>query len=251
MSERDAAALDAVVTLSRALNGEADLTAILDLTAKRGRSLVCARAVAIEIQQEGRITTAAVAGDLPEGIGVARESAESAVLTIPLALHSRAYGALVAVDRQSSGPRFTVEDEELLEPLAALAASAVAAQEFSREQRPVVLDQVGLAGSIELLADLAESPKQEIRTRLDLAFEEGRVGDRLDGEVEAAVYRIVQTALAKIVKCPDASQILVEVVEDDEREEVRVEVRAFGEEGARVAATLPSARRWRSMLNSD
>lgn len=251
MSERDAAALDAVVTVSRAINGETELTAILDLVAKRGRSLVCARAVAIEIQQEGRTNTAAVAGDLPEGVDGARESTESVVLVVPLALNGRAYGALVAVDRQSSGSRFTVEDEELLEPLAALAAGAVAAREFSREQRPVVLDHVGLAGSIELLADLAESPKQEIRTRLDLAFEEGRAGDRLDGEVEAAVYRIVQTALAKIVKCPDAPQILVEVVEDDEREEVRIEVRAFGDEGARIAATLPTARRWRSMLNSD
>jgi GAF domain-containing protein len=251
VSERDAAALDAVVTISRALNGETDLTEILNLVAKRSRSLVSARAVVIEIQQEGRTTTAAVAGDLPKDVDVARETAERAVLTVPLALNGRAYGALVAVDRQSSGPRFTVEDEELLEPLAALAAGAVAAQEFSREQRPVVLDHVGLAGSIELLADLAESPKQEIRTRLDLAFEEGRVGDRLDGEVEAAVYRIVQTALAKIVKCPGASQILVEVIEDDEREEVTIEVRAFGEEGARIAATLPTARRWRSMLNSD
>ncbi|HEU4737672.1 MAG TPA: GAF domain-containing protein [Solirubrobacterales bacterium] len=251
MSERDAAALDAVVTVTRALSGEVDLTAALDLIAKRSRSLVSARAVVVETQQEGRTTAAGVAGDLPEGLAGARESAETAVLAVPLTLRGRTYGALVAVDRQGSGPRFTVEDEELLEALAGLAAGAVAAQEFSREQRPVVLDHVGLAGSIELLADLAESPKQEIRTRLDLSFEEGRAGDRLDDEVEAAVYRIVQTALAKIVKCPDASQILVEVIEDDEREEVRIEVRAFGEEGARVAATLPTARRWRSMLNSD
>lgn len=251
MSERDAAALDAVVAVSRALNRVGDLTTVLDLVAKRARSLVSARAVAIEIREEDRVTTAALAGDLPEGVGGARESPESVALTIPLALRGVAGGAMTAIDRQDGGPRFTVEDEELLESLAALAAAAVAAEKFSREQRPVVLDHVGLAGSIELLADLTESPKQEIRTRLDLAFEEGRADERLAGEVEAAVYRIVQESLAKIVRCPDASQVLIEVVEEDQLEEVRIEVRASGEEGARIAATLPSARRWRSMLNSD
>ena len=251
MSERDAAALDAVVTISRALAGETDLAAILDLVAKQGRALVSARAVAIETQDEGGMRVAALAGELPEGLEAARESAQSAVLMVPLVLCGRAHGALVAVDRQEGGPRFTLVDEELLEALAALAASAVAAQKFGREQRPAVLDHVGLAGAIELLADLAESPKLEIRTRLDRAFEQRQVEDRLDAEVETAVYRIVEGALASVVKCPGGSQVLVEVAEDDEREEVSVEVRSAAREGTRIAATLSSARRWRSMLNTD
>lgn len=251
MSERDAAALDAVVTISRALASGSDLTAILDLVAKRGRALVSARAVAIEIQEEGRMVVAAVAGDLPEGLAAARESVQSAVLVVPLGLGDRAYGALVAVDRQDGGPRFSVEDEELLEALAALAAGAVAAGRSGEGQRPVVLDHVGLPGAIELLADLAESPALEIRTRLDPSFEEGRAGDWFSDEVETAVYRIVQESLASIVKCPGASRVLVDVAEDGEREEVRIEVRSIGGEGARIAATLPSARRWRSMLNID
>ena len=251
MSERDAAALDAVVTISRALAEETDLAAILDLVSKQGRALVSARAVAIETQEEGGMTVAALAGELPEGLEAARESAQGAVLMVPLILCGRAYGALIAVDRQDGGPGFTLEDEELLEALAALAASAVAAQKFGREQRPSVLDHVGLAGAIELLADLAESPKLEIRTRLDRAFEQRRAVDRLEAEVETAVYRIVEEALASIVKCPGGSQVLVEVIEDDEREEVSVEVRSVAREGTRIAATLPSARRWRSMLNTD
>jgi signal transduction histidine kinase len=250
VSERDAAALDAVVTISRALAGEGDLAATLDLVAKQGRALVAARAVAVEIQEDGRMVVAAVAGELPEGLAAARERVGSVVLTVPLVLRGRAYGALAAVDRQDGGPRFTVEDEELLEALAALAAAA-AARKFGRGQQPVVLEHVGLAGAIELLADLAESPQLEIRTRLELGSEGGRAENRLDGRLETAVYRIVQEALAGIVKCPGASRVIVEVVEDDGREEVRVEVRSVGKEETRLAATLPSARRWRSMLNID
>jgi signal transduction histidine kinase len=250
VSERDAAALDAVVTISRALAGEGDLAAILDLVARQGRALVAARAVAIEIQEDGRMVVAAVAGELPEGLAAARERVGSAVLTVPLALRGRAYGALAAVDRQDGSPRFTVEDEELLEALAALAAAA-AARKFDRAQRPMVLEHVGLAGAIELLADLVESPQLEIRTQLDLAPGKGREGDRLDREREAAVYRFVQETLGSIVKCPGATQVLLELVEDEEREELRIEVRALGAQETRVAATLPSGRRWRSMLNID
>lgn len=251
MSERDAAALDAVVTISRALAGEADLASILDLIAKQGRALVAARAVAIEIQQDGHMAVAAVAGELPEGLGVARESAECTVLVVPLALRGRAYGALVAVDSQSGGPRFTVEDEELLEALAALAAGAVVARKLSQTQRPVVLDHVGLAGAIELLADLAESPKLEIRTRLDLSSGDGRTAEQRDSEMDCAVYRFIEEALTSVIKCPGTSQVLVEVVEDDDRGELRIEVRSVGSEGPKIAATVPSGWRWRSMLNSN
>lgn len=250
MSERDAAALDAVVTVSRALTEETDLASVLDLIAKRGRALVSARAVAVEVQEDGRMTVAAVAGELPEGLDAVRESAENVVLVVPLALRGCAYGALVAVDRQNGGPQFTIEDEELLEALAPLAASAVAARRFGAGQRPVVLDHVGLGGAIELLADIAESPKLEIRTRLDLSFEEGRAADRPDSEMEGAVYRFVQEALASIVKCPGTSRVLVEVVEDDDRGELRIQVRSVGDQGPRIAATVPSGWRWRSMLNS-
>lgn len=197
------------------------------------------------------MSVAATAGELPEGLDAARESPQSAVLVVPLALRGRAYGALAAVDRQDGGPRFTVEDEEVLEGLAALAAAALAAPTAGRAHRPVVLGHVGLAGAIELLADLAESPKLEIRTQLDPVFERSRGEDRLDREMELAIYRIVQEALAGIVKCPGASQVLVEVTEDNQREEVRIGVRSFGVEETRMDATLPSGKRWRSMLNSD
>lgn len=285
MSERDAAALDAVIAISRALGGGTDLGAVLDLVANRGRALVSARALAIELREGGRMAVAAVAGELPEGLGAARERFGSAVLVVPLTLRDRVYGALTAVDRQDDGPRFTVEDEELLEALAALSATAVAAQELGRAQRPVVLDHVGLAGAIELLADLAESPKLEIRTRIDLALEEGRFESRLDGEVETAVYRIVQAALDNAVKHAGASRVQVEVVQANELEGVKVRIEDDGDgfdpatekegsglaemrerakllggffgvhsapgQGTRIVATLPPDVRRRSMLRID
>jgi signal transduction histidine kinase len=281
LSERDAAALDAVVAVSRALAGRSDLTAILDLVAKRGRALVDARGLAVEVQGD----VAAVAGELPEGLGAARDEAASAVLVVPLVLRGRAYGALVAVDRRDGGRRFTIEDEELLEALAALAAGAVAAQRFSQARRPVALDHVGLAGAIELLADLVESPELEICTRLDLSRGEGQAADRLDSEVETAVYRIVQEALDNAVKHARASRVQVELTEDEELGEVTVEISDDGDgfdpavgregvglsrmrervdllggsieirstesEGTRITVTLPSGRRWRSMLSID
>lgn len=196
------------------------------------------------------MTVAAVAGDLPEGLDAARESSDGVVLTVPLVLRGEAYGALIAVDRQSDGPRFTVEDEELLEALAPLAASAVATRSLGASRPPAPLDHVGLAGAIELLADLTESPKLEIRTRLDLSFDQGRAADRPDSEMERAVYRFVQEALASVVKCPGTSRVLVEVVEDDDRGELNIEVRSGDDGGPRIAASVPSGWRWRSMLNS-
>lgn len=251
MNGRDAAALDAVVNISRTLAGEADLAAILELVAKRARALVSARAVALEIRKEGLMVVVTVAGELPEGLVAARENPGSTVLMVPLARRGRAYGVLAAVDRQDGGPDFTVEDEELLEALAALAASALAAEKVGREQRPVALAHVGLAGAIELLADMAESPETEIRTQLDLACERDRAEDRLDQNMEIAIYRVVREALAAIVKCPGASRVLVEVIEDSALEEVRIAVRSFGREETRMDATLPSGQRWRSMLSID
>jgi signal transduction histidine kinase len=275
-------------------------------------------------------------------------------LVVPLVLRGRAYGALVAVGRRDGEPRFSVEDEELLEALAACAATAVATapmrdatrrrnrlaeeevertrwarrlqngtlrglgalrmslaamegadpaaahelvqvaiedveseteklQALIADLRPAVLDQRGLGAAIEALANRLEVPELEIRTWVDLSFEEGRAGGRLDAEVETAAYRIVQEALDNAVKHAEASQVLIEVVEDDELEEVRVEIedngdgfdpaeeregaglaamcervellggaigiRSFPGQGTRITATLPPKRQERSMLN--
>jgi nitrate/nitrite-specific signal transduction histidine kinase len=250
-SQRDAAALDAVVAVSRSLAGEADLEAILDSVAKRARALVSARALAVEVRKGNRMAVAAVAGELPGGPVAARESSEGAVLVVPLLLRGCTYGALVAVDPQGEEPRFTIDDEELLETFAALAATSVAVRKLGEAPAPIVLEQFGVAVAIESLADRVEVPSLEIRTKIDLAFEEGRAAKRLPGELETAIFRIVQEALRSAAADPGATRVLVEVAEDDHRGKIRIEVRSSPEQGTTLSAVLPSCRRGRSMLNID
>lgn len=247
-SQRDAAALDAVGAVSRSLAGATDPAAILDSIAKRSRALVSARALAVEVREGNRMVVAAAAGELPEGPLSPGEGSDGGVLIVPLLLRGCTYGALVAVDPQGEEQRFTIEDEELLEAFAALAATSVAVQKLGKMPPPVVLDQFGVAAAIEALADRIEVPDLEIRTRIDLAFEGGRAAERLHCELETTIYRIVQEALRSAARHAGASRVLVEVAEDDERGRVRVEVRSSPGQGTRVTAVMPSGR---SMLNID
>jgi signal transduction histidine kinase len=93
--------------------------------------------------------------------------------------------------------------------------------------RPTALDQLGVGAAIEALADLVERPKLEVMTRIELATEDRRPV-RFDEEWETAVYRIVEAALDNAVKHAEASRIAVEVVEDEGRAEIAVEVRDDG-----------------------
>ena len=70
--ERSLAAMRATSEISRALAGETDLGIVLELIAKRGRALVGASALLIELVVGDRLTVAAVAGDVDRAI-VGRE----------------------------------------------------------------------------------------------------------------------------------------------------------------------------------
>lgn len=343
--ERNVAALDATVTIARTLAAQTDLDTILGLVAKRGRALVSARALVIELQRGDRMAVAAAAGEIPAGLIGATLDAESSVagaalrslrperletsvnraryaefglgrlglsaeagLVVPLTLRGRTYGVLVAVDRQSDGPAFTIEDEELLEAFAASAATAVAtarlfdaarrhdrlaageaerarwarelhdetlqglgalrmslaamegaepaaAQELIEraiadveteteklrslitDLRPVALDQLGVEAAIESLMERVEASGLEVATRIDLSFEEGRALTRLDEDLETAVYRVVQEALNNTIKHAGASRAIVELVEDDDRDEVRISIEDDGDGFDPIAAS--------------
>ena len=161
--ERTVAALDATTQFARAIGAETDLEVILELVAKRGRALVSARTLLIELSRGEALLVAAGAGELPEGLigrevplkdtiashalhtrctqhlgdelnrarfdehglgryGVAAEGG----LAVPLVFQGRTYGVLLALDRLHDGPRFSAEDQRLLEAFAASAATAVA-----------------------------------------------------------------------------------------------------------------------------
>ncbi|MGA7704504.1 MAG: GAF domain-containing protein, partial [Solirubrobacteraceae bacterium] len=82
--QRTVAALSATTQIARAVGAETDLDVILELVSKRGRALVDARLLVIELVQQGRLTVAAGAGELPAGLIGMRvplgESAASAAL---------------------------------------------------------------------------------------------------------------------------------------------------------------------------
>ncbi len=171
--ERTVAALSATTQIARAVGAETDLEVILELVAKRGRALVNARLLVIELMQRGRLVVSAGAGELPAGLlGCQAPLGDSAAsmalrtrraqrlqepltrarfdehglgtlgvhasggLIVPLVFQNRAYGVLVAIDRVNDGPEFTLDDERLLEAFAASAATAVAtAQSVASERR--------------------------------------------------------------------------------------------------------------------
>ncbi len=171
-ARRTANALEATVAIARTLAAQTDLEVILDLIVKRGRALVSARALFVELLEGDRLRVAAVAGEIhPELKGVQVERAASIAaaaldgretrhadaggatrpitdygdgrlgfgfddaLVVPLVLRGRVYGALVALDRQFEGPRFSEQDEELLEAFGTSAAIALATARLVDDQR--------------------------------------------------------------------------------------------------------------------
>jgi signal transduction histidine kinase len=160
---RMVAAFEATTEIARVVGGETDLDVILELVAKRGRALVSARALLIEIVDGKGLVVAAAAGDHPAGvigqrIALADTVASAALrtgvtqrlevelnrarfdqhglgrlgvcaeagLVVPLVFHDQGYGVLVALDPLRGAGAFTAEDQRLLEAFASSAATAVA-----------------------------------------------------------------------------------------------------------------------------
>jgi signal transduction histidine kinase len=170
--ERTVATLQATTEIARALGGETDPEIVLRLVAKRGRALVSARAVLIELIHGEQFEIAAGAGELPAGVigqrvALANTVAAHAMRTrrvqrledeltrarfdehglgqlgvnakagivIPLIFRGTVHGVLLVLDRLRDGPRFSAEDERLLEAFATSAASAVATAQSVTSER--------------------------------------------------------------------------------------------------------------------
>ena len=115
----------------------------------------------------------------------------------------------------------TVEDRAAVLALRELVVSTLqGVRSLAVELRPSALDDFGLATAVERLA---ATFRESTGMRVDL---EARLGaERLPTEVETALYRIVQEALANVVKHADATHVSIlltqrsrsvaAVVEDD------------------------------------
>jgi signal transduction histidine kinase len=171
--QRTVDALEATTQIARAVGGETDPDVVLELVAKRGRALVSARALLIELERGDELEVAAGAGEIPPGLvgrrvpltdtvaahairtkrvqrledelnrarfdehGLGQVGVEArGGLVVPLIFRGRSHGVLLAVDRLENGPSFSAEDERLLESFATSAATAVAtAQSVAAERQ--------------------------------------------------------------------------------------------------------------------
>ncbi|HEX2468288.1 MAG TPA: GAF domain-containing protein [Solirubrobacterales bacterium] len=144
------------------------------------------------------------------------------------------------------------------------------------ELRPAALDELGTQAAVQALVEQVISRSDlDIDLDIDLAWERGDASERHTPELETVVYRIVQEALANVVKHADAGHARVSIVEDEHavtvtvqddgsgiqagsgrhgfglvgmRERVELvggelEIGAARNGGTRVRATLPVARR--------
>src|SRR6478752_2651752 len=146
--ERTVTALETTTAIARVVGGETDLQRILELIAERGRALVAARLMVIELQEgadlvimtaagssgaalvgeripvqgslAGRVLTTRRAERLADApaqlrFGVAERVGAKTGLLVPLVFRDRAVGVAAAFDRLADGPEFSAEDERLME----------------------------------------------------------------------------------------------------------------------------------------
>ena len=155
----------ATTEIVRAVGGEMELARVLELIVKRGRALVHARSLIITLLLGDELVVSAAAGEYKPALLDARVPLTGSIgggvlsrkrpmrlsdvsaqlrftlheyveadggLIVPLLYRGRPVGVLYAFDRQTTGPEFSRDDEQLLESFAASAATAVAtAQEFT------------------------------------------------------------------------------------------------------------------------
>lgn len=99
--------------------------------------------------------------------------------------------------------------------------------------RPAALDALGLKSALEALAERATQVSDTaVALRLDLAHEAGREPTRLDSELEDTIYRVVQEALANVVKHSAASKAYVDVREVAGGVEITVRDEGSGFDGS-------------------
>ena len=158
--ERTVRALSVTTEIARALAGEIDPVAVLELIARRARTLVSARTVLILLSSGDELRVAEVAGQAPREVqalalrsdspayevlrdGKPRRftgrldgassrngfrafgSAPTSALFVPLRFRGHSLGVLVALDHEDGSPSYGPDDESLLTSFSTTAAAAV------------------------------------------------------------------------------------------------------------------------------
>lgn len=227
--ERTVAALEATMSIARALGAETDLDRVLELVTKRGRALVEARVMVIALLSDGDLVVRAVAGavtgdllgrrlsvdgglvtatassvDGDERLAgeatrlrrtLAREVGATSGLLVPLRYRDETVGVLAAFDRADGEGGFSTDEERLLEAFAASAATAVvtaqrvAASTLRRRVEAAEHERARWA------RELHDENLQDL-AGLKILLASGRRGaadDRLAATVDEAIGRLSQS----------------------------------------------------------
>ena len=223
--ERTVAALEATMSIARALGAETDLGRVLELVTKRGRALVEARIMVIALVDGDELVVSAVAGaagaellgrrlTLESAIGaatasssggderlageatrlrrsLAREVGSSSGLLVPLRYRQDTVGVLAAFDRMDGSSEFAAGEERLLEAFAASAATAVvtaqrvAASTLTRRVEAAEHERARWARELH-----DESLQDLAGLKILLAAGRRREGDDLLAVVDEAISRL-------------------------------------------------------------
>lgn len=89
------------------------------------------------------------------------------------------------------------------------------------ELRPAALDELGLRDAVEALVE-QHADSNGLRIEVDLGLRKQTTEDRLNPELEAGIYRLIQEALTNVVRHARASRVQLSVREHDEEIDVEV-----------------------------
>ena len=156
-------------------------------------------------------------------------------------LHDETGQMLTALDGPA-GPRPGRRSGERAEkPVAdARALAKRSLEELHRlmhDLRPSVLDDLGLVAALRWLADHRLAPKG-----ISVRFEEGDVPERLPAEVETAMFRAAQEALANVERHAKAERVLVQIGQQKRHLVIEIEDDGEGFDPDTVAPQPGSAR---------
>jgi signal transduction histidine kinase len=120
---------------------------------------------------------------------------------------------MMLIDTARGSGRPEAMDEILDRVAGSLEATIGGLNRMISELRPVTLDELGVAAAVLALAKRRQTEALEISVSVDLDYESRRQPNRLAPEVESAIYRIVQEALANVAKHARAAHAEIEIVE--------------------------------------